>query len=271
MASPQVENGFTRIANELLEVVVRAPLDGRELRLVLFVLRKTYGFGKKEDYISLSQFTLHTRIDRSSVCKIIKKLVAYRTLVKKGSIYAINKNYDEWNNGLWELSSGVQDNPASGVYATYKRNITKERINTVANATTTKKNTMKKNRLGSYREDSHGDYEEVIDFESGEEIVEAPKEKKIYDPETTRLAYLNSPHPHQQILSWFYSKKNLWETFKSKGNLAGADYRHAKIAKRLVQHEWTREDILGAYDKMMKNESVKNEWTLETLEKYLTK
>lgn len=41
-----IDDGYTRIANELLEAVMAADLTARQLKVVLAVIRKTYGFGK---------------------------------------------------------------------------------------------------------------------------------------------------------------------------------------------------------------------------------
>lgn len=128
MASPQRENGYTSIANELLEVVVATPLPSRHKDLWWFVIRKTYGYNKKQDKISLSQFVRGTGIDRSGVCKIIKDLVAWRLLGKKGSIYAIIKDYSQWIPQKRKLSSGVADNRVVACTPHTKDNITKESI-----------------------------------------------------------------------------------------------------------------------------------------------
>lgn len=47
-----IDDGYTRIANELLEAVMAADLTARQLKVVLAVIRKTYGFGKKFDRIT---------------------------------------------------------------------------------------------------------------------------------------------------------------------------------------------------------------------------
>ena len=47
MANPQLENGFTRIANEILEALSKAELSGSEFRLAIAILRFTYGMQKK--------------------------------------------------------------------------------------------------------------------------------------------------------------------------------------------------------------------------------
>lgn len=96
MASPQKENGYTAIANELLEKIVCAPVNGSEMRIFLFVIRKTYGFNKKEDRISLSQFSIACGMKRANVCETLKSLVVKRLLLKTKYGYKPNKNYDEW-------------------------------------------------------------------------------------------------------------------------------------------------------------------------------
>lgn len=96
MASPQREDGFTGIANELLEQFSKPGMNGSELRVVLFITRKTYGFQKKSDRISLSQFQLGTGMNRAQAVETIKSLVEKKIVIKAGGIYKLNKNYEEW-------------------------------------------------------------------------------------------------------------------------------------------------------------------------------
>jgi phage replication O-like protein O len=53
MANPQVENGFFRIANELAMAMSRVRLTGHENQVLWVIFRKTYGFNKKTDRISI--------------------------------------------------------------------------------------------------------------------------------------------------------------------------------------------------------------------------
>jgi phage replication O-like protein O len=64
MNSPQLENGYTRIANELLDALIRYRIPGEERQVLDVIIRKTYAYGKKEDRISLSQFHDMTRIKK---------------------------------------------------------------------------------------------------------------------------------------------------------------------------------------------------------------
>ena len=49
MASPQIEDGYTKIANELLEAISKVNLSSYEFRVIMAIIRKTYGFNKKSD------------------------------------------------------------------------------------------------------------------------------------------------------------------------------------------------------------------------------
>lgn len=102
-ASPQTENGFTRIANELLEEVLLYDYPSASaLKLLLCVMRQTYGYNKKEDIISISQFQKHTHLSRPTVVYWLDRLVKALLLVKgdklykSGFKYSLNKNYHQW-------------------------------------------------------------------------------------------------------------------------------------------------------------------------------
>jgi len=97
MANPQKENGFTPIANEIIEQLVKASLLGSEYQLVFFVIRKTYGYHKKQDRIALSQFELGTGLSRPTVVKSLKNLVLKKVLLRSENLlYSLNKDYEKW-------------------------------------------------------------------------------------------------------------------------------------------------------------------------------
>lgn len=99
----QIENGnFTRINNEVLNELVKVGLLGAEYQVVFFVIRKTWGWGKTEDKISLTQFELGTGLSRPTITKTIKNLVSKNILVKRsildkqGNTFKFNKYYTQW-------------------------------------------------------------------------------------------------------------------------------------------------------------------------------
>ena len=71
MASPQKERGYVPIANELLDAICRADLSKQELKVLLCIIRFTYGYNRKQALISLNTIQKYTsiRLDTS----ILKK------------------------------------------------------------------------------------------------------------------------------------------------------------------------------------------------------
>lgn len=98
--SPQLEDGYTRIANEILEALCCLNLSQNEIKLLLSVLRKTYGYGKKKDYISLSQFSLLTKLQKGHVSRGLKSLIERKIVTRDGKFLGINKDISSWKNKL---------------------------------------------------------------------------------------------------------------------------------------------------------------------------
>lgn len=97
MANPQKDNGYTAIANEILDQLVKAGLLGSEYAICFVVIRKTYGFQKKIDRISLTQFEELTNLSRPTVVHTLKNLVIKNILVKTPLLlYGINKDWEKW-------------------------------------------------------------------------------------------------------------------------------------------------------------------------------
>lgn len=102
--SIQVENGnFARIHNEILERLARTDLNGSELRCLLLLLRKTYGYQKKQDEISYSQFADGTGLDRRNVLRSLEKLVNRRIITRQENgnnrpqTWGFNKYFEQWD------------------------------------------------------------------------------------------------------------------------------------------------------------------------------
>jgi len=103
MASPQPDK-FTSFSNELLEAFIQAArfLSPYESAVWLCILRKTYGFRKKEDWIALSQIEKMTKITSQNVARTISKLKEKNMITRCGeqgkvSKTSIQKDYSLWN------------------------------------------------------------------------------------------------------------------------------------------------------------------------------
>lgn len=96
MASPQKENGFTPIANELLEAFLIYKFTEYQRVVILFIFRKTYGWSKKEDWISNSQFVEGTGIPKGHISRTLKELKLLKVVTCRGNNLSINKDWESW-------------------------------------------------------------------------------------------------------------------------------------------------------------------------------
>ena len=100
MGNPQIEDGYVRIANELFDAILTSRLSGRQIKVLLAILRKTYGFNKKSDEIGLSQLSEMTNLARSHISVTIKELSAMNIIYLSGGhnarVISINKKYLSW-------------------------------------------------------------------------------------------------------------------------------------------------------------------------------
>jgi len=98
--SPQLENGYCKIANEIMDALIKHRIPGEQVQCLLYIIRKTYGFNKKNDRISNSQFVAATGINKRNVKRAIDGLIKKRIVVKKDNEYIpnyqFNKDYRLW-------------------------------------------------------------------------------------------------------------------------------------------------------------------------------
>jgi len=104
MASPQCENGYTKIANEILEQLITQRVPGEQFRVLLCIIRASYGWNEKSVSITHQEIADQTGIVRQNVTRAIKALASKKMLscIKKDAKgcndLIFNKNYDEWVN-----------------------------------------------------------------------------------------------------------------------------------------------------------------------------
>jgi phage replication O-like protein O len=112
-ASPQLEYGHTRIANELLEAIIRYPFSGAELKIVFAVIRKTYGWKRKQAVISYGQISTLTGLNKRYAKKAVKKLLSESVLLKVNlsgrNLFGLNKNYRQWRLGKTRQAGVPED------------------------------------------------------------------------------------------------------------------------------------------------------------------
>ncbi|MEN4503440.1 replication protein, partial [Enterobacter hormaechei subsp. xiangfangensis] len=91
-----LDDGYTRIANELLEAVMLAGLSQHQLLVFMAVMRKTYGFNKKSDWVSNDQLSALTGILPHKCSAAKSSLVKRGVFTQIGRSVGINKTVSEW-------------------------------------------------------------------------------------------------------------------------------------------------------------------------------
>ncbi len=143
MADVQPENGTTHIAHSIIENLTQQKLSGKEWDIVMLILRITYGWNKKTDWISNGLIAIHLDISKSSVSQSISRLID-RNIIKskyddKGKRFiGLNKDYDTWggvSNDIGCIKSyTVNDIDNGGCIKSYRGGVSND---TTTNTTTT--------------------------------------------------------------------------------------------------------------------------------------
>lgn len=150
MANPQKENGYTVIANEILNAFRGIRIPGEARQVLDCIIRQTYGYNKKTDTIALSQFVEWTGMKKPEVCRALAKLQTMNLIVGEkansrniATKYGLNKNYDKWEplakkpTTIGEKANSISKKPLKNIEVPLakkppskdntKDNITKER------------------------------------------------------------------------------------------------------------------------------------------------
>lgn len=96
MASPQLENGYTKISNELLDVLACSDLLNANGRVFMFIMRYTYGFNKKEHKMTASFIAEGTQLSERSVKYALANLRKMNVINRANSCTGIQKDWELW-------------------------------------------------------------------------------------------------------------------------------------------------------------------------------
>ena len=139
MASPQRENGHVRVANELVEAFQRLRLSGNQWRLLWTIMRFTYGWNKKTDYISLTTFEKFTGLNRWNLKRYLNDLFHREIIIRDNSGYIIKyglqKDYTKWKTSI-KNNTSIKNDTTTGIKNNTKtsiKNDTHKRQKTIKN------------------------------------------------------------------------------------------------------------------------------------------
>lgn len=103
MASPQLGNGYTEVAHEIIEQVARHSFTGSQFAIIMIIWRFTYGFHRKDHEFSVSFLEIKTKLNEKTVRRELAELIDLKVIVvtkeathTESRRLSFNKNYDAW-------------------------------------------------------------------------------------------------------------------------------------------------------------------------------
>ncbi|EDR9304731.1 phage replication protein O, N-terminal domain [Escherichia coli] len=215
-----IDDGYTRFANELLEAIASADLTARQLKVMLAYVRKTYGFNKKTDRIADEQIAQLTGLSRQNVNKAKKELISMNCLFMDGNQIGVNREVS-----AWQFSKCLQ--VSNFVSKLETKNVSKLETLNVSKLETHKRHSLK----------------------TKENINKPPiSPKKIsqkFDPLETELPDWLSA---ETWLSWVTYRKEIGKSIKSKQSITQA----INVLSRSLEKGYTPEEII--------NQSIASGW-----------
>ncbi|EOI9299133.1 replication protein [Salmonella enterica] len=91
-----LDDGYARLSNMLLEAYSGADLTKRHFKVLLAILRKTYGWNKPMDRITDSQLSEITKLPVKRCNEAKLELVRMNIIKQQGGMFGPNKNTSEW-------------------------------------------------------------------------------------------------------------------------------------------------------------------------------
>ncbi|ELZ5589967.1 replication protein [Escherichia coli] len=215
-----IDDGYTRFANELLEAIASADLTARQLKVMLAYVRKTYGFNKKTDRIADEQIAQLTGLSRQNVNKAKKELISMNCLFMDGNKIGVNREVS-----AWQFSKCLQ--VSNFVSKLETKNVSKLETLNVSKLETHKRHSLK----------------------TKENINKPPiSPKKVsqkFDPLETELPDWLSA---ETWLSWVTYRKEIGKSIKSKQSVTQA----INVLSRSLEKGYTPEEII--------NQSIASGW-----------
>jgi phage replication O-like protein O len=223
-----IDDGYTRFANELLEAIASADLTARQLKVMLAYVRKTYGFNKKTDRIADEQIAQLTGLSRQNVNKAKKELISMNCLFMDGNQIGVNREVSAWQfSKCLQVSNFVSKLETKNVSKLETLNVSKLETLNVSKLETHKRHSLK----------------------TKENINKPPiSPKKIsqkFDPLETELPDWLSA---ETWLSWVTYRKEIGKSIKSKQSVTQA----INVLSRSLEKGYTPEEII--------NQSIASGW-----------
>ena len=215
-----IDDGYTRFANELLEAIASADLTARQLKVMLAYVRKTYGFNKKTDRIADEQIAQLTGLSRQNVNKAKKELISMNCLFMDGNQIGVNSEVSAWQFSKCLRVSNV--------------------VSKIETKNVCKIETLNVSKLETHKRHSLKTKENI-----NKPPISPKKVSQKFDPLETELPDWLSA---EIWLSWVTYRKEIGKSIKSKQSVTQA----INVLSRSLEKGYTPEEII--------NQSIASGW-----------
>lgn len=218
-------DNYTKIQNSILDALIANRISGRECQIVLFIIRKTNGYHKECDDISMGQISKATGISRSKVSSILTSLCEKNiiTVTQKGNT-KINCLSLQQDVSLWRVL------PKKGTVTQKGNTLFPKKVTPVTQkgntATIIKKTRQKK--IIQKKEFEPPSLKDVINFfiENGYPENTAIKAWKYYAEDANPIWHDQYGKP---VLNWKQKFRAVWFKDYNKPTMSEKEKRQAEI------------------------------------------
>jgi phage replication O-like protein O len=109
------EDRFVRVPTEFLEALLRARLSGTQWRIILWVVRQTYGWNREMTPFSWYGLAQDLALDRGGVVRAGRKLFQSGILRAEGGETAIVKDFAQWGGSRLAPQGGEEGSSMTDV------------------------------------------------------------------------------------------------------------------------------------------------------------
>jgi DNA replication protein DnaD len=100
MANPQPTDAHLRIAHSIEEQIIVSMFSERQLRILLFILRLSWGCNKHSAYIPKQKDFEICGVLEGHVKPLLNSLILAQVIIREGDYYQFNKDFDRWRVSL---------------------------------------------------------------------------------------------------------------------------------------------------------------------------
>lgn len=192
----KIDGGYTKIPNEILEALLKAQLNSTQFKILLTIIRYTYGFQRQEHKQSVSFIAKATDSDTQAIRRGLNNLIEANLITvvteatfKTSRVLKINEEIDTWNEsisldnrmireGQNDSTSPITDDSTSPITNdSQEKKILKEKYKQREKTSLTSLNDSKKEKIEAYFNQIWDTYPR----KRGKSKVSAKQRKHLFD------------------------------------------------------------------------------------------